>query len=124
MKRRLTGIVIATTVSLGVVAWAQQGQPRPGPGSGVMAVQGTVSVGNAPAVRQDGDWHVAVSNTPSVNVAPPPFVRVGARYQIVWSAGESEQVVAAALGPGGWVRLEGAERWINLAQARSIATVR
>jgi hypothetical protein len=96
-----------------------------------MAVEGTVNVGNAPAVRQDGDWRIAVSNTPSVtvantpvvSVAPPPFVRIGARYEIVWSSGEREQVAAAALGPNGWVRVAGAERWINLAQARSVATV-
>jgi hypothetical protein len=131
MRRRLTGIVMATIASFGVVAWAQQGQPRPGPGSGVVSVQGVVNVGNTPSVRQDGEWRIAVANTPAVTIAnspvvsvsPPPFVRVGARYQIVWSSGETEQVAAASVGPDTWVRVAGPERWINLAQARSISAL-
>ena len=132
-------VVVVMTIGLGVAAWAQQGQPRPGPGSGVVTVQGTVDVANSPAVRQQGDWRMAVvntpavtvantpavtvANTPTVSVAPPAFVKAGQRYQIVWSSGETEQIAAAAVGTGGWVRVGGAERWINLAQARSVTTL-
>jgi hypothetical protein len=97
----------------------------------VVTVHGTVNVSNTPAVRQEGDWKTAITNTPSVNVTntpvvsimPPGFLKVGVRYQIVWSAGETEQIVAAVIGPGGWVRVTGPERWINLAQARSVTAL-
>jgi hypothetical protein len=133
MRRRVTelGVAVALTIGVGVVVWAQQGQRVPGPGSGVVTVQGAVNVANSPTVRQEGDWKTAITNTPSVNVtntpavnvAPPAFVKVGLRYQIVWSAGETEQLTAAVVGPGGWVRVTGPERWINLAQARSVTTL-
>jgi hypothetical protein len=131
MRTRLTGIVMAVVACVGAVAWAQQGQPRPGPGSGVVTVQGTVNVANSPGVRQEGDWRMAVVNTPSVTVAnspvvsiaPPAFFKAGLRYQIVWSSGETEQISAGPVGPDGWVRVAGAERWINLAQVRSVTTL-
>jgi hypothetical protein len=131
MRERWVGILMATIGCLGVAAWAQQGQPRPGPGSGVVTVQGTVDVGNSLAVSQEGDWKmtiantpaVTVANTPAVSLAPLAFVKAGVRYQVVWSSGETERIAAAELGTGGWVRVAGPERWINLAQARSVATL-
>ena len=139
MRARWIGIVMATIGCLGVAAWAQQGQPRPGPGSGVVTVQGTVDIVNAPAVRQEGDWKmslantpavtvantpaVTVANTPTVSLAPPEFVKTGGRYQIVWPSGETERISAAAVAAGGWIRVAGPERWINLAQARSVAAL-
>jgi hypothetical protein len=133
MRRRLAGVAVAVgiAISVGALALAQQGQRVPGPGSGVVTVKGAVDVGNSPSVRQEGDWKTAITNTPSVNVtntpavnvAPPAFVKVGLRYQIVWSAGETEQVTAAVVGPGGWVRVTGPERGINLDQARSVTTL-
>jgi hypothetical protein len=131
MRRRLAGLVAVLLAGVAVAAWAQQGQPRPGPGTGVVTVDGIVNLGNAPAMTQEGDWRVAVANTPSVNVATmpsvnianiaaPAFVTTGKRYQIVWPTGESEQITAAATGTGAWVKVAGPERWVNLGQARSV----
>ena len=137
MRRGLPGILVVLLTGAAVAAWAQQGQPRPGPGSGVVSVNGTVTLANAPGMTKEGDWRVAVANTPSVaiantpsvnvantpnvNMAPPAFVTTGKRYQITWPSGETEQITAAATGAGAWVRVAGPERWINLAQARSVA---
>ena len=112
MRRRLPGILVVLLTGAAVAAWAQQGQPRPGPGSGVVSVNGTVTLANAPGTTKEGDWRVAVANTPSVNIANTPyvsfaplaFVTPGKRYQITWPSG-------------------GSERWVNLAQARSVALV-
>jgi hypothetical protein len=128
MRRGLAGMVAVLLAGVAVAAWAQQGQPRPGPGTGVVTVDGIVNLGNAPAMTKEGDWRVAVANTPSVNVAnmpdvniaPPAFVTPGKRYQIVWPTGETEQITAAATSAGAWVKVAGPERWVNLAQARSI----
>ena len=115
MRRRLPGILVVLLTGAAVAAWAQQGQPRPGPGSGVVSVNGTVTLANAPGTTKEGDWRVAVANTPSVNVANTPyvsfaplaFVTPGKRYQITWPSGETEQITAAAtgrrrLGTGRW----------------------
>ena len=131
MRRRWVGILTAAISCFAIAAWAQQGQPKPGPGSGVVTVQGTVDIGNSLAVRQEGDWKMAIANTPAVtiantpavSVAPPDFVKAGARYQIVWPSGETERIAAAAVGTAGWVRVAGPERWVNLAQARSVTTL-
>jgi hypothetical protein len=131
MRRRFAGILVLALTCVAVAAWAQQGQPRPGPGSGVVTVDGTVKLANGPSTTKEGDWKVAIGNTPSVNVANTPnvsiaplaFVTPGKRYQIVWATGETEQISAAATGPGAWVRVAGPERWLNLAQARSVTLV-
>jgi hypothetical protein len=137
MRRGLPGILLVLLTGAAVAAWAQQGQPRPGPGSGVVTVDGTVTLANAPGTTKEGDWRVAVANTasvnvantpsvtvantPSVSIAPPAFLTPGKRYQIIWPNGETEQITAAASGAGAWVRVAGPERWLNLAQARSVA---
>jgi hypothetical protein len=140
MRRGLAGILVIVLTCAGLVAWAQQGsggtnrswgQSQPGPGSGVVTVEGTVKLANGPGTTKEGDWRVAIANTPSVNVANAPsvslaplaFVTPGKRYQIVWSTGETEQIAAAATGAGAWVRVTGPERWVNLAMARSVAMV-
>jgi hypothetical protein len=131
MRRRSIGILAVALTCVAVVALAQQGQPRPGPGSGVVTVQGTVVLANAPEKTKEGDWKVAVANTPSVNVANTPnvslsplaFVTPGKRYQIVWSTGETEQISATATGAGAWVQVTGGERWVNLALARSVTAL-
>jgi hypothetical protein len=128
MDRRLAGILVAGLACVAIVVSAQQGQPRPGPGSGIVTVDGAVKVANAPPTTKDGEWGVAIANTPSVNVAntpsvnlaPPPFVTVGKRYQIVWPSGETEQITVGATAGGTWVRVAGPEAWINLAQARKV----
>lgn len=72
---------------------------------------------------QQGDWRVAIANTPTITVASPAFVKVGARYQITWATGERELVQVAAVEPGGWVRVaDKPDRWINISSARSLAT--
>src|SRR4029453_17483088 len=121
MRRRLTGILIVVLTCAAVAVWGQQGQPRPGPGSGIVTVAGTVNLGNSPAVKQEGDWKVSIANapsvkvenTPSVSLAPLPFIKAGQRYQVIWSAGDTEQIAVAAAGTGAWVRVSGPERWVN-----------
>lgn len=108
------------------VATAQLTQPRPGPGSGVLTVEGTVDVGRMPVVNvnaaQQGDWRVAVANTPTVIVAPMFFIKAGGRYQITWATGDRELIQAAAVESGGWVRVAGTpDRWVNLTSARAVA---
>jgi hypothetical protein len=100
----------------------------PGPGTGIVTVKGTVDIGAMPDVKavQAGDWSVSLANTANVRVAataPLPFVQLGRRYRITWSAGESEDVAVRGVATGGWVNAEGPggrRRWINLDQARAV----
>jgi hypothetical protein len=108
----------------------QQTKERPGFGSGVVQVEGSVDVAaiKTPVhvhgtvnAAQAGSWNVAVSNSPAVSIAPPEFLKAGGRYNVIWSTGDSETVTIASLGTGGWVRLSGSgERWVNLTTARSV----
>ena len=126
-----TGLIAKGLAGAALVAStlaAQQTQPRPGPGSGVVTVEGTVDIRRMPAVAvtaaQQGEWRMAVSNTPTFVVSPVPFVRAGGRYQIIWSTGEREIVRVAQPEPGGWVKIvDSPDRWINLTTARSVAAV-
>ena len=120
--------LIATGVIGVALFWAataaQQTQPRPGPGSGIVTVEGTVDIRNMPAVRaaQQGEWRVSITNVPTVIAGPVPFLKAGQRYQITWSTGERELVRTVAMEPGGWVRVaDTPDRWINLGSARSIS---
>jgi hypothetical protein len=123
--------VMMTALGVGALLWAgvsaqQEMLPKPGPGRGVTQVEGSVEVKNAPEVHaaQRGDWHVAISNTPSVRVtevAGPSFIRSGQRFQITWADGQTEVVVASGAARDGWVPVGGtSSRWINLANARAI----
>lgn len=134
--------VIAGTI-IGASAWAgaaQQTQPTmPGPGTGVVTVTGDVRIANRPSVEatQQGEWKVAVANTapvtvtntPTVSLAMPFTLRKGARYEIVWSAGERETVTIGDAGASAWVLAEPTgqlpgRRWLNLNQVRSISEPR
>ena len=131
MTRHTWGSVLfAVTAALAAFAAGQQTQGRPGFGSGVVqvegsvdvtAVKGTVNVQGAVNANQAGTWNVAVSNAPTVVVAGPAYLRAGGRYSVIWSTGESETITIASLGGGGWVRLAGSrEQWVNLTLARSV----
>jgi hypothetical protein len=127
MRTRLVATSVAAVALLWVGTSAQLTQPLPGPGSGIVKVEGTVDVRRMPVVSvnaaQQGDWRVAIANTPTITVASPAFVKVGARYQITWATGERELVQVAAVEPGGWVRVaDKPDRWINISSARSLAT--
>ncbi|HJR60004.1 MAG TPA: hypothetical protein VJ813_11415 [Vicinamibacterales bacterium] len=127
--------LVTTALGIAVVSWAgisaqQEMLPKPGPGSGVTHVLGSVEVKNAPEVHaaQRGDWQVAINNTPSVRVsevAGPSFIRPGQRFQITWADGQTETVTASAAARDGWVQVgETPGRWINLANARAVASAR
>ena len=104
----------------------------PGPGSGIVNVQGEVDIRRLPPIDavQRGDWKVSlvnvpdvrVVNTPAVTTAPPAFLKVGRRYLVTWPAGDTETVGIAELGSGGWSRAagDGRPRWLNLATAKAI----
>jgi hypothetical protein len=121
MRARFAALGVIGAMVLWAAVYAQQTQPRPGPGSGIMAVEGTVAIGNIPTVNATvtNTPSVQVTSVPPVGLAPLPFVRVGARYAITWPNGESQRVTIASVGPHGWVNV-GQESWVNLAAARSI----
>ena len=132
-----TKVVTGVLVGVALLYWARStvGQPQsvPGPGSGIVTVQGEVDIRKLPPidVSQRGDWKVSLANvgevrvvnTPTVAVAPLAFLKVGGRYDVLWPAGDRETVEIAELGSGGWVRAagEGRRRWVNLAGAKTIA---
>jgi hypothetical protein len=100
-----------------------------------VTVTGTVGVDNVVRVVPGaGEWKVAVSNTPDVRVAntptvalsPLPFVKIGGRYDVIWSPNERELIHVTAAGSGGWIRVEssGRARWVNLSLARSVEEAR
>src|SRR5512145_1299475 len=92
MRRRVAIGAAALAIGVGALAFAQDTQPIPGFGSGILKVSGTVDIGNTPLVlaHQAGEWKVVVANAPdvrvaslpAVSVAPPEFVRKGSRYEI------------------------------------------
>jgi len=121
---------------LGGFLYAQETQKVPGFGTGVIKVEGTVDIGNAPVVlaHQSGEWKmtlispadVRVVNAPSVTVAAPAFLEKDGRYDVVWSTGDKQTIRVAELGTGGWIRVEAAdgEQWVNLASARSVGVAK
>lgn len=128
-------IVFLAAAGLALVwpaASAQQEVFRtPGPGTGMVTVQGSVDIGNVPDVNaaQRGEWQVAVSNVPTVVTAAPDFVARGGRFTVEWSGGERETVTIVAPGQAGWVQVEhpsgkGRRRWVNLAAALAVEEVR
>ena len=133
--RVLTGALIAVAALYWVQSTAGQVQPVPGFGSGTVTVQGEVDVRRLPVidVGQRGDWRVLVTNTPEVRVvnmpaaavAPLPFLKVGARYEVTWPVGEQETIAVTQLGGGGWIRstVNGRQRWVNLSLARVVGEV-
>lgn len=123
-------------MAVAALYWARstdgQVQPVPGPGTGVVTVQGEVDIRRVGPidVGQRGDWKVSLANiadvrvvnTPAVAIAPLPFLKVGGRYDVTWPAGDRETVGVAQLGSSGWVRAaaNGRQRWVNMALAKTI----
>jgi hypothetical protein len=127
----VTGVVVAVVALYLARSTHGQVQSVPGPGTGVVTVQGVVDVRALPPidVGQRGDWKmslanvadVRVVNTPTVVAAPLAFLKVGGKYDITWPAGDRETIGVAQLGSGGWVRAAGGrQRWLNLSVARAI----
>ena len=126
-------------IAVAALYWARstdgQVQSVPGPGSGVVTVQGEVDVRRVPPIdaSQRGDWKVSLANVPdvrvvntaTVTVAPLAFLKVGGRYAVTWPAGDREMVGIAEFGNGGWLRAagEGRRRWLNLATAKTIEEI-
>lgn len=123
-------VLFAVTAAVAAFAAGQQTKERPGFGTGVVQVEGSVDVASVKTpvtvngtvnANQAGTWNVAVSNAPNVVVSGPAFLRSGGRYTVIWSTGETETFTLAAVGAGGWVRLAGTgEQWVNLMLARSV----
>jgi hypothetical protein len=126
------GAVIAVVASYWAASTHGQVQSVPGPGSGMVMVQGEVDIRRLPAidVGQRGDWKMSLASVADVRVVNAPtvvpvgltFLRAGSRYDITWSAGDRETIAVAELGSGGWVRatVGGRQRWLNLSVARAI----
>lgn len=115
----LLAVGAALLVWIGVSAQQQEMLPRPGPGSGIIDVRGTVSIANVP--------DVTVTNIPSVTVTGPSFLEKGGRYTITWPSGESEVVTVTETGQGsGWVRVASTRgpRWVNVDAALSLEQAR
>jgi hypothetical protein len=112
-------IVAAALVWIGVSAQQQEMLPRPGPGSGVVDVRGTVSLAGVSEVRLAGVPDVNIVHMPG-----PAFVKQGGRYVVTWPTGEQETVTVTAAAQGGaWVRV-GTSRWLNLDAARAVEQAR
>ena len=134
-----TNVVAGVLIAVAALYWARstngQVQSVPGPGSGIVTVQGEVDVRRLPPIDagQRGDWKVSLANvaevrvvnTPAVTVAPPPFLKVGRQYLVTWPAGETETIVIAEVGSGGWSRAASGKRprWLNLATAKAIEEI-
>jgi hypothetical protein len=139
VKKMRTTIVAGCLLAMAAVAWLRaQGQPFPGPGTGIMNVAGTVNVGNRPGVTaaQEGEWKVAVANAPDVRVsnvptvllAPLPFIKPGTRYVITWPNAEVETITVVEMWGGAWVRTAASPnrpgQWVNLTVARAVGEAR
>jgi hypothetical protein len=127
--RRYFALAAVVAIPMLVMARpAGQVQPRPGAGTGVVTVTGTVDLGEVPPLRtmQSGDWKVAVTNAPPAVRAPLGIVRVGGYYEVSWTTSEREVIRIEEIGPGGWVKGTVAQRgvWLNLDAARSVAEAR
>lgn len=128
-KRTLIIAICAATLLWVAVSAQQELFTKPGPGSGVTNVTGTVSIANIPNVRatQEGEWRVAVGNTPSVRVTEvpaPTFLRAGSRYEITWADGTTEAVSIGTIAPNGWIEVDSGRRWINLSTARAVSAAK
>lgn len=131
MRMRVALGAAALVSTLGAFLYAQEVQRVPGFGTGVVTIAGTVDIGNTPLVlaHQAGEWKVVLAappdvrvvNAPTVSVPTPAFLRSGSRYEITWSTGDRQVVRVIEVAPGGWLKVESpAERWINIASARSV----
>lgn len=133
MRNAVAAVVVVAGMAWLLTSAGAQVQPVPGPGSGVVMVQGAVNVNNPVQAVQSGEWKVAISNQPEVRISGMPVVRVAgpaflaqARYTIVWNDDKTDTVTIVDAGGGNWVKIadSGGDLWINLALARSIRRVR
>ena len=109
---------------------AGQVQPVPGPGTGIVTVQGEVDVRRLPPIEvgQRGDWRVSLANaadvrvvnTPAVAIAPPTFLRARGRYEVTWPGGERETFTLAH--PTARSRLRERERLPFASRPRDLVT--
>jgi len=124
----MRNVLVVGSLALAAMVWSgvsaqQEMQARPGPGSGVTRVSGSVDIEAMPDVnaKQRGEWRVAITDLPAVRVAGLAFVRAGGRYEVTWGGGEKEAVRVSEIGADGWVRVEHQRsRWVNLGHARSV----
>jgi hypothetical protein len=132
MRLRVALGSAALVITLGAFLYGQEAQKVPGFGTGVVTVAGTVDIGNTPLVlaHQAGEWKVVLAappdvrvvNAPSVSVPTPAFLKSGGRYEITWSTGDRQVIRVIEVASDGWLKVEAAaERWINIASARSVA---
>ena len=139
--------VVIGALGIALVTWVQlraqqEMQPRPGPGSGITRA------------AQQGEWEVAINNTPTVRVADtlqvqvrgPVFLR-NRTYKVTWPNGDEERLTvilapvprpvdrnadrlperSAEMMADTWAEVQtanGNRRWINMTAARSIEEVR
>ena len=123
-----TKVVTGVLLAFAALFWARstdgQVQSVPGPGSGIVTVQGEVDIRRLPPidVSQRGDWKVSLANVPDVRVVNTPlaFLKVGGLYVVTWPAGDRETVKIAEFGSGGWIRAASGRRWLNLTTAKTI----
>jgi len=139
MRVSFAGAIVVAVSLMAVAVLAQQVQPVPGPGSGVVTVAGAVNVANTPSVNvanapsvnaaQAGAWKVTLANTPAVVLTPPEFLRPHGRYDVVWASGQRESITVVQVGSGGWggwakvQTTNGRTRWINVAGAAAVEEV-
>ena len=118
----LAGLALAATAWVAVSA-QQEMLSRPGPGSGITPVR----VVEEPVVRLAKGAEVRVLDPVYVSVRPPAFLSKGRALEISWPTGEVDRVTVVAVLDGGWIDVgssgEGT-RFINLATARSVRTLR
>lgn len=133
----MRNVIVIGSLALAVTVWSgvaaqQETQPRPGPGSGVTRVTGSVSIEGGVTVdqlpdvnaKQRGPWRVGVTDLPDVRLAAPTFVRAGGRYEITWTTGQTELVSVTAVATDGWVKVEHHRgRWINIGSARAVESL-
>jgi hypothetical protein len=134
-KHIAIALVLSVIAMLWVATSANEPQRVPGPGSGVVRVEGTVEIGNAPMVNatQNGPWKMSLTNVPDVRVvntaavslAPLDFIKTGKRYAITWPGGERDVIAVTQVTTGGWVRVQGAgqQRWMNVSLARAVEEI-
>ena len=123
-------VLVVGSLALVAMVWpglsAQQEMlPRPGPGSGLSKVTGSVTIDEMPDVnaKQRGPWRVGITELPEVHLAGLSFLRAGSRYEVTWPAGDKETLAVTAVTSNGWVKVDQRSRWVNLALARSVEAV-
>jgi hypothetical protein len=123
----MRNVLVFGSLALVAMVWTgvgaqQEMRPRPGPGSGVTPISGSVGVTSLPPVdaKQSGEWRVAVTDLPEVRVAGPSFVEKGRRYKITWTNGDEQTVTVSSPGADGWVQVVQDAAWLNLRNARSV----